>query len=41
MKLKRVPIVLTTVMCLTFASAAFAQQSRIYNTVKTKLAAGR
>lgn len=41
MKLKRIPIVLTAVLCLTFVSSAVAQQSRIYNTVKTKLAAGK
>ena len=41
MKLKRVPIIFTALFCLTFALAAQAQQSRIYNTVKTKLAAGK
>lgn len=35
-----VPIILT-VLCLTLASSAQAQKTRIYNTVKTKLAAGR
>ena len=41
MTLKRVPILSLALFCLTFASAAEAQQSRIYNTVKTKLAAGK
>ena len=41
MMLKRVPIILIALFCLTFASAAEAQQSRMYNTVKTKLAAGK
>ena len=40
MMLKRLPIILIALFCLTFASAAQAQ-SRIYNTVKTKLAAGK
>jgi 4-hydroxy-2-oxoheptanedioate aldolase len=35
-----VPIILT-VLCLTLASSAHAQKTRIYNTVKTKLAAGK
>lgn len=41
MTLKRVPILSLALFWLTFASAAEAQQSRIYNTVKTKLAAGK
>ncbi|MDA0206287.1 MAG: aldolase/citrate lyase family protein [Acidobacteria bacterium] len=41
MSLKRIPILFIALFCLTFASAAEAQQTRRYNTVKTKLAAGK
>jgi 2-keto-3-deoxy-L-rhamnonate aldolase RhmA len=41
MKTKRIVPVVLTVLCLTLASTAQAQKGRIYNTVKTKLAAGK
>ena len=41
MTLKRIPIILIALFCLTFTLVAQAQQTRTYNTVKTKLAAGK
>ncbi len=41
MTLKRAPIIFIALFCLTFSSAAQAQKTRMYNTVKTKLAAGK
>ncbi len=41
MSTKRIVPVILTILCLTLASTAQAQKGRIYNTVKTKLAAGK
>jgi 2-keto-3-deoxy-L-rhamnonate aldolase RhmA len=41
MKFKPASVIVIALFCLTFSSAAQAQKTRIYNTVKTKLAAGK
>ena len=41
MTMRRIVPVILAVLCLTLAPSAQAQKTRIYNTVKTKLAAGR
>ena len=41
MTTKRIVLVLVSVLFIGLASSAYAQQGRIYNTVKTKLAAGK
>lgn len=41
MTTRRIVPTILTVLCLTLASSAQAQKTRIYNTVKTKLAAGK